>query len=109
MITATPTPATKLGVSFDTTDEQRAFRDLVITFATRELNDGLVNDGDGTFSRETWKKCAQLGIQGLQLPPEYGGSGADTLTFIVAMEALGYPGHDNGLLFSLRAQILSCQ
>lgn len=96
-------------MSFDLTDEQRSFRDLVVSFAQRELANGSTKDGDRAFSRETWKKCADLGIQGLQVPPAYGGTGADTQTFIVAMEALGYACHDNGLLFSLNAQILACQ
>jgi alkylation response protein AidB-like acyl-CoA dehydrogenase len=97
-------------MNFDITDEQRAFRELVISFAQRELTAGVLKpNGDSTFSREAWKKCAQLGVQGLLVPSEYGGAGADTLTFIVAMEALGYACHDNGLLFSLGAQILSCQ
>lgn len=98
------------GVSFDITDEQRAFRDLVISFAKRELTDrGIHYDAGGFFSREAWRKCAELGIQGLLVPSDYGGSGADVMTYIVAMEALGYACHDNGLLFSLNAQTLSCQ
>lgn len=98
------------GISFEITEEQRALRDLVISFAKRELADSGVNrDGDGYFSRDAWRKCAELGIQGLLVPSEYGGAGADVLSFIVAMEALGYVCHDNGLLFSLNAQILSCQ
>jgi alkylation response protein AidB-like acyl-CoA dehydrogenase len=109
MNTSTTALSTR-GLSFDLTEEQRALRDLVIDFASRELADGrALSDGDGFFTRETWQKCAQLGIQGLLVPTEYGGAGSDVTTFIVAMEALGYACHDNGLLFSLNAQILSCE
>ena len=97
------------GISLKITDEQLAFRELVINFAKRELAGRPDPGADGFFSRQTWRKCAELGIQGLLLPPEFGGSGADVMTYIVAMEALGYACHDNGLLFSLNAQILSCQ
>jgi L-prolyl-PCP dehydrogenase len=97
-------------MNFDLTDEQRAFRELVINFARRELAPRHHPDnGDSSFSRDTWRKCAELGIQGLLVPTAYGGAGADVSTFIVAMEALGYAVHDNGLLFSLNAQVLSCQ
>jgi alkylation response protein AidB-like acyl-CoA dehydrogenase len=97
-------------MNFDLTDEQVAYRDLVIKFAERELEPNHVaGNGDSPFSPDAWQKCAELGIQGLLVPAEYGGSGSDVSTFIVAMEALGYACHDNGLLFSLNAQILSCQ
>lgn len=97
-------------MNFDLTEEQRAFRDQVIKFAQRELGAGLLkHNGVSSFARQAWQKCAKLGIQGLLVPQDYGGAGADTTTFIVAMEALGYACHDNGLLFSLSAQILSCQ
>jgi hypothetical protein len=39
----------------------------------------------------------------------YGGSGANNLTIIAALEALGYACHDNGLIFSLNAQMWACQ
>jgi alkylation response protein AidB-like acyl-CoA dehydrogenase len=109
MITATSAPPSGPGVSFDITEEQRALRELVISFANRELANGMRKNDSEPFSREVWRKCAELGIQGMLVPAEYGGLGADVLTFIVAMEALGYACHDNGLLFSLNAQILSCQ
>lgn len=97
-------------MNFDLTEEQQAYRDQVIKFAERELEPGHVaSNGDSPFPREAWRKCAELGIQGLLIPSEYGGAGSDVSTFIVAMEALGYACHDNGLLFSLNAQILSCQ
>jgi alkylation response protein AidB-like acyl-CoA dehydrogenase len=109
MSTATSAPPVSSGISFDFTEEQLALRDLVISFAKRELAGDGAKNGDGHFSGEAWRKCAKLGIQGLVVPSEYGGSGADVLTYVVAMEALGYACHDNGLLFSLNAQILSCQ
>ena len=43
---------------------------------------------------------AKLGIQGLPVPAEFGGQGADPLTIMLAMEALGYACKDNGLIFS---------
>ena len=97
-------------MDFELSEEQVALGRHVRRFAERELvPNALRPNGGSPFSRDSWMKCAELGIQGLLVPAEYGGSGADTLTFIVAMEALGYACHDNGLLFSLSAQILSCQ
>lgn len=97
-------------MDFGLTDDQRRFRDEVLRFAAAELNDDLIKrDAEGSFSPEAWKKCASLGIQGMPVPQEYGGLGAEPLTIMVAMEALGYGCRDNGLLFSLNAQMWSCE
>ena len=66
-------------------------------------------DAAHEFAAEGWKKCAAFGIQGLPVPEEYGGQGADALTTILVLEALGYGCKDNGLIFSLNAQMWSCE
>ena len=97
-------------MDFAWTDEQLAYRDEVIRFAQNELNDDLVaNDESGTFPADAWKKCAAFGIQGLPVPEAYGGSGADPLTIMLAMEAFGYGCRDNGLIFSINAHMWSCE
>ncbi len=97
-------------MDFSWTDEQQAFRESVIDFARNELNESVAaNDATHTFPADSWKKAAVFGIQGLPVPEEYGGQGADPLTIILAMEALGYGCEDNGLLFSLNAQMWSCE
>ena len=97
-------------MDFDLTQEQRALRDSIHEFARRELNDDVVErDKSGTFSREAWRKCADVGLLGLQVPEEYGGAGAGALTTIVALEALGRGCTDNGLIFSANAQMWACE
>jgi len=93
-------------LEFAWNDEQLALRREIIRFAQGELNDNMIDrDRCEQFSWEHWKKCAQMGIQGLPVPQEYGGSGADTLTTVCALEALGYGCRDNGLLFSINAHM----
>jgi alkylation response protein AidB-like acyl-CoA dehydrogenase len=97
-------------MEFGWSEEQRQLRDEIIRFAQHELNDDLLQrDADGTFSPESWKKCAAIGIQGLPVPESYGGGEFDPLTVLVALEALGYGCKDNGLIFSLNAQMWSCE
>ncbi|MBI5584189.1 MAG: acyl-CoA dehydrogenase family protein [Deltaproteobacteria bacterium] len=75
-------------------------------FATRELNHNLrENDRQGLFNWEGWRKCGAMGIQGLPVPPDYGGLGQDPLTTVGALERLGSSCRDNGLVFSLNAQL----
>lgn len=97
-------------MDFALTEEQERFRESVIGFARDHLAHDVISlDVEHGFSAEAWKRCAQFGIQGLPVPEEYGGQGADPLTIILAMEALGYACRDNGLLFSLNAQMWSCE
>jgi alkylation response protein AidB-like acyl-CoA dehydrogenase len=97
-------------VDFSLTEEQERYREEVLRFARAELNQDLISrDEESSFPAEAWKRCATFGLQGLPIPEDYGGSGADPLTIMVAMEALGRGCRDNGLLFSLNAQMWSCE
>ena len=96
----------EVNMDFSWTEEQLALKNAVIEFAKGELNNDLIeSEGRGEFSREKWEKCARFGIQGLPIAEEYGGTGADILSTMLAMEGLGYGCHDNGLVFALNAQL----
>lgn len=97
-------------MDFAFTEEQLAYKESVIKFAQAELREDLSTlDKNGEFNWNAFRKCGEFGIQGLSIPQEYGGSGADPLTVVLAMEALGYACKDNGLLFSINAQMWSVQ
>ena len=75
-------------MDFSFTDEQKMLRDNIVKFAQRELCEGAMErDRDQTFSPELWRRCADIGIQGLPVPEEYGGSGVDSLSCAIALEA----------------------
>jgi alkylation response protein AidB-like acyl-CoA dehydrogenase len=97
-------------VDFGLSAEQRELTEAATAFARRELNQDLAKREDaGEFPRDAWRACAAFGIQGLPVPAELGGAGADILTTALVMEALGYGCRDNGLLFSLNAQLWSVE
>ena len=97
-------------MEFSWTDEQLALRQAVIKFAQKELNSDIAErDRSEEFSWDGWRKCAQLGIQGLPIPAQYGGRGADILTTACALEALGYGCRDHGLMFSINAHMWSSE
>jgi alkylation response protein AidB-like acyl-CoA dehydrogenase len=97
-------------VDFALSAEQRELTDAAVAFARRELNHDLAKREDaGEFPRDAWRACAAFGVQGLPIPAELGGAGSDVLTTALVMEALGYGCHDNGLLFSLNAQMWSVE
>jgi alkylation response protein AidB-like acyl-CoA dehydrogenase len=96
-------------MDFSYTPEQELLRREIVAFARGTLNARVIErDRDQVFSRDLWHACAGLGVQGLPVPPEYGGIGADPLTCAVALEALGYGCTDHGLVFSLCAHVVSC-
>jgi alkylation response protein AidB-like acyl-CoA dehydrogenase len=90
-------------MDFTWTSEQVAFRKSVLEFARQQLD--TASPEQRGFTRELWQKCAEFGVQGLTVPEEYGGSHADVLTTMLAMEALGCGCRDSGLLFSLHAHM----
>jgi short/branched chain acyl-CoA dehydrogenase len=77
-------------VNLDLTDEQRQIQRLARDFATGEVMpvaDDL--DREKRFPYEIVAKLGELGLMGVPYPPEYGGGGADTLSYAVVVEELG--------------------
>lgn len=96
-------------MDFTLTPEQETLRRTIVAFAREHLNDDMVGrDREQAFSRERWRACGTLGLQGLPVPESLGGAGLDPLTTVIALEALGYGCTDNGLTFSIAAHLLSC-
>ena len=90
--------------------EHQTFRDLVLRFASEKLDDTASGRSPGgEFPAAAWAECAAFGIQGLPVPVEFGGSGADPETIALGLETLGYACRDNGFLFSLGAHMWSCE
>src|SRR5208337_5232343 len=97
-------------MDFSLSDNQLALKASVIKFANQELNRNLLQrEKTREFPLEAWRACARFGIQGLPIPSAFGGAEADILTTVVAMEGLGYGCRDNGLIFSLNAQMWSLE
>jgi len=99
-------------MDFSWPSEYLAFKDKMIQFAQRELNEGTAErDETQSFPQSNWIKCADFGIQGLALPKTYGGAleEVDFLRALLAMEGLGYGCEDNGLPFGLNAQMWTVQ
>jgi alkylation response protein AidB-like acyl-CoA dehydrogenase len=87
------------------TSEQVEFYEHICGTAGKFADDLVARDRDGVFWRDAWTRYAELGIQGLPIPENLGGGGADVVTTMLALEALGYACRDGGLVFSLSAHI----
>ncbi|MEO6444494.1 MAG: acyl-CoA dehydrogenase family protein [Gemmatimonadaceae bacterium] len=96
-------------MDFNPSADQDALRDTIIKFARERLNEDMITrDREQRFSRERWKACGEMGLQGLPVPEALGGSGFDPLTTVMALDAFGYGCTDNGLVFAVCAHLLSC-
>lgn len=77
--------------------------------ATLSHHDLVAADRESTFAADDWKACADRGIMGLLVAPEYGGAGADLVTALLTLEGLGVGCPDNGLTFAIASQVFSTQ
>jgi hypothetical protein len=91
------------------TADERALVDAILAFG-RTLNDGLAErDRAAAFDRARWRRCAEMGLLGLPIPPGHGGSGLGLRQTVLAMAALGRACRDNGLVFALNAQLCAVE
>src|SRR6185436_19025423 len=76
-------------MDFDLTDEQRLLRDTVRDFARQEVAPVAEElDREHRFPYELVAKMGELGLMGIPFPEDYGGGGADTLSYALAVEEL---------------------
>jgi alkylation response protein AidB-like acyl-CoA dehydrogenase len=74
---------------FQLTEDQLAVKAAARDFAQLELKPGVIErDTTMAYPTEQVKKMAELGFLGIQVSPEYGGCGMDTLSYAVIMEEL---------------------
>jgi short-chain 2-methylacyl-CoA dehydrogenase len=77
-------------VDFELSDEQRLLQRTVREFARQEVAPVAEElDRDKRFPYELVAKMGELGLMGIPFPEEYGGGGADTLSYALAVEELG--------------------
>src|SRR5918997_6117226 len=76
-------------MNFDPTDEQRRWRDLAREFAQGEIRPRAAElDREQKFPYDLVAEMASLGLMGLTLPEEYGGSGGDFVAYNLALEEI---------------------
>ncbi len=74
---------------FELTDEQRQIAALAAEIAEREIAPYIAQwDRDHTFPRDLYTKLTNAGIMGIIVPEQYGGVGADYVSYALAIEEL---------------------
>src|SRR6059036_1697643 len=76
-------------MNFSLTDDQREIQSLARDFAQAEIEPNAAAwDRQHGFPRELLGKLAEPGLLGVCIPEEYGGAGADFLSYILVLEEL---------------------
>jgi alkylation response protein AidB-like acyl-CoA dehydrogenase len=76
-------------VNLDLTREQREIQALAREFAAAEIEPHAAEwDREHRFPKELFGKLAELGLMGACVPEEYGGAGADFLSYILMLEEI---------------------
>jgi short/branched chain acyl-CoA dehydrogenase len=76
-------------MDFELNDEQKAIRDTCREFAEQEIKPIAEElDATGMFPYALIRKMGEIGLLGLPIPEEYGGAGADFLSYCIAIEEI---------------------
>jgi len=76
-------------MDFNLTEEHLMIQQAARDFAQNELLPGVIErDEKQIFPAEQIKKMGELGFMGMMVDPKYGGSGLDTISYVLAMEEI---------------------
>lgn len=92
---------------FQPTDEHKMLRDTVRSFAREKLAPGaLERDRKEFFDLKLFRSMGELGLLGITVSDQYGGSGLDALAAVIAHEEIAYI--DSGFCLSYLAHSMLC-
>jgi alkylation response protein AidB-like acyl-CoA dehydrogenase len=81
---------------------QEIFRDMVRDFAEKEVAPrAAAVDAEARFPAQTIRMMGALGLMGVAIPEEYGGAGADTVCYVIAMEEISRACASTGVIMSI--------
>lgn len=90
------------------TEEQRMIRDMARDFAEGEIAPIAARiDETGEFPYDTVKKMGELGLMGLTASPEWGGTGADTVTYVMVIEEISKVCASHGVILSVNNSLVN--
>jgi len=94
------------GLDFDLGDDIESLRDAVRTFAQREIAP-LAAQADRTdcFPSALWPRLGELGVLGITVEEEYGGSGMGYLAHMIAMEEISRASASIGLSYGAHSNL----
>lgn len=93
-------------LNFDLGETADMIRDMVSNFADKEIAPiAEKTDEENLFPHEMWKKLGDLGLLGITVEEEYGGSGMGYLEHVVAMEEISRASASIGLSYGAHSNL----
>ncbi len=94
-------------MSFPLTEEQVMIQTMVRDFSRAVLQaTAMERDRTKEFPAENLKKMAGLGLMGMMVPPEYNGSGADAMSYVLALQEVAYACASTAVVMSVHNSIV---
>ena len=88
-------------MEFELTEEQRAIQKMVREFAETEVAPEIQDvETKGVWNTSVLKKAAALGLAGMTIPTEYGGTGLDAVSYNLAIQELSRINGSVGITFA---------
>lgn len=94
-------------MSFTLNEEQLMIQSMVREFA-RKVVAATAAERDRTkeFPADNLKKMGGLGLMGMLVPPEYGGEGVDTISYVLALSEIAYACASTAVVMSVHNSIV---
>jgi alkylation response protein AidB-like acyl-CoA dehydrogenase len=94
-------------MDFSLTEEQLMIRKAARDFAQQVCKPGVIErDSDQIWPAEQVKGMADLGFLGMMVDPKYGGSGLDTLSYVIALEEISKIDNSSSVLMSVNNSLV---
>lgn len=94
-------------MSYKFTEEQLMIQSMVRDLARSEFAPkAMERDNTKEFPVDNLQKLGQLGLMGMMVPPEYGGSGADTVSYVLALAEVAYACASTAVVMSVHNSIV---
>jgi len=94
-------------MSYQFTEEQLMIRSMVRDLARTEFAPkAMERDKTKEFPRDNLQMLGELGLMGMMVPPEYGGSGADTVSYALALAEVAYACASTAVVMSVHNSIV---
>ena len=87
------------------TEEQEMMRRMVRDFAEKEVAPFIEKMEGGEFPHDILKKMGELGLMGIPIPEQYGGSGMDFTSYIIAIHELSKVSATVGVILSVHTSV----
>src|SRR5690625_4268583 len=87
------------------TNEQEMMREMVRNLAQNEIKNEISKMNDHQFPEQSIKQMSELGLMGIPIPETYGGSGMDSVAYMIALHEISRVSATVGVILSVHTTL----